>query len=269
MKTLCHTFLIRVVIGFVLFTFYHESQGLGSDSLVLGAVGDSITVACNAASIGDNPGLSWSTGMDDRINSHLKRLAVLLKAGVQGVNLAISGAKVADLRGQTNSLVGHKPDYVTIEVGANDLCSWREDYAAKILQFGIELRSNVSTIIENNPNVKVLLASIPDIYALWEIGSRRPECQLRWDVLGICSPMLSSNVTTQERAAFVDRWRLINASIASVAEVFPQNVIFNSAVASARISREHISSIDCFHPSIQGQNLLADKAWPFMISLAR
>lgn len=249
--------------------FYHSPVCFGSETIVLGAIGDSITVACNAASLGDNPGLSWSTGTDNRVNSHLKKLAIWLKSDVQGVNLAKTGARVGDLGSQVASLVSHMPDFVTVEIGANDLCAWKEDYAAKILQFGIELRSNISKLIENNPKVRILLASIPDIYGLWEIGSRRSECQLRWDLLGFCSPLLSSNTTTQDRAAFVERWRIVNNTIASVADSFPQNVVFNSAVASARISREHMSSIDCFHPSIQGQNLLSERAWPFMMSLTR
>lgn len=252
-----------------IYLFYHSSVCFGGDTIVLGAIGDSITVACNAASVGDNPGLSWSTGTDNRVNSHLKKLAIWLKSDVQGVNLAKTGARVADLGAQVVTLVNHKPDFVTVEIGANDLCAWKDDYAAKILQFGIELRSNISKLIENNPKVRILLASIPDIYGLWEIGSRRSECQLRWDLLGFCSPLLSSNATTQDRAAFVERWRIVNNTISSVADSFPQNVVFNSAVAAARISREHMSSIDCFHPSIQGQNLLSERAWPFMISLTR
>jgi hypothetical protein len=248
---------------------YHESLAVAASPVVLGSLGDSITVACNAASVGDNPALSWSTGTDSRVNSHLKRLAILLKNDVQGVNVAVSGSKVEDLKAQANRLANHKPDYVTIEIGANDLCAWTSDYAAKILQFGIDLRFIVARMVDINPDVKILLASIPDIYGLWEIGSRRPDCQLRWDVLRLCGPLLSSGVTTQERVAFVERWRIVNANIQSVAEAFPKNVIFNAAVASSRISSEDISSIDCFHPSVHGQNLLADRAWPYMLSLTR
>jgi GDSL-like Lipase/Acylhydrolase family len=269
MKAAIDTAFLKALILIGIFLFYHESKARADEVVVLGALGDSITVACNATSLGDNPALSWSTGTDTKINSHLKRLALSLKSDIQGVNLAVSGAKVVDLRQQTNAMINHKPDYLTIEIGANDLCAWKDDYTARILQFGIELRSNVATIVESNPKVKILLASIPDMYALWEVGARRPECQLRWNLFGLCTPLLSSNVTTQDRAAFVERWRIVNATIASVAEAFPQNVIFNSAVASARITSEHVSSIDCFHPSVQGQNLLADKAWPYMMSLTR
>jgi hypothetical protein len=184
------------------------------------------------------------------VNSHLKKLAVWLKSDVQGVNLAKTGARVGDLGVQVGTLINHKPDFVTVEIGANDLCAWKDDYAARILQFGIELRSNISKLIENNPKVRILLASIPDIYGLWEIGSRRSECQLRWDLLGFCSPLLSSNATTQDRAAFVERWRIVNNTISSVADTFPQNVVYNSAVASASICHRLIAFILLFRVRI-------------------
>lgn len=173
MKVASNASFIKGIVSLCFFLLYHESTAHAVGALVLGSLGDSITVACNAAAVGDNPALSWSTGTDKRVNSHLKRLAVQLKSDVQGVNLAITGAKVLDLRAQTNALINHKPDYVTIEIGANDLCAWTSDYTANILQFGIELRSNIAKIVESSPDVRILLASIPDIYGV--VGNRCAE----------------------------------------------------------------------------------------------
>lgn len=269
MKVTSGASIMRFIFVFTAFFCIKSQEAVAVNPLVFGAIGDSITVACNAVNLGDNPAFSWSTGTDAKVNSHLKRLGSMLKSDVQGLNFAVSGAKVADLDKQVAALVAHKPDYLTVEIGANDLCSWKDDYAARIWQFGADLRGHVARVVEVNPNVKILLASIPDIYGLWEVGARQSECQFRWDLLGICSPMLSSNVTTQDRALFVERWRAVNASIAAVAQLYPQNAVFNAGVANARIGREHMSTIDCFHPSVGGQNLLADKAWPYMLELVR
>ena len=255
-------------ISFSLFAL-DFSHVLAASPAVLGAIGDSISVACNAVNLGDNLTYSWSTGTDAKVNSHLKRLGSMLQNDIQGVNFAVTGAKLADLGPQVESIIAHKPNFLTIEIGANDLCSWTTDDPAKIIQFGGDLRGQIAKVVESNPDIRILLASIPDIYGLWEVGSRRRECQFRWDFFGICAPMLSSRVTAGERSAFVDRWRAVNATLLSVAQLYPKNVVFNGSVAAARIAQEHISSLDCFHPSAAGQDFLAEKAWPYMVRLVR
>jgi len=52
-----------------------------------------------------------------------------------------------------------------------------------------------------------------------------------------------------------------NNAMANVAAAFPESVLFNLDVANASFTSEQISPLDCFHPSIDGLNLIADKTW--------
>src|SRR5207249_4829158 len=93
---------------------------------VMAAVGDSITqVASSAGSLGvDAPQNSWSTGTNSTVNSHYLRLLALgAPIGQQNHNLSVSGAKVGGLNAQMLNVVAIRPDYLTVLIGGNDLCT--------------------------------------------------------------------------------------------------------------------------------------------------
>jgi lysophospholipase L1-like esterase len=93
----------------------------------MAAIGDSITRAYDVCcSYGDHPGQSWSTGSTsyDGITSHYERIRQLNSAiAGHGYNNAVTGAKMAAAPGQATQTVNQAARYVTILLGANDLCS--------------------------------------------------------------------------------------------------------------------------------------------------
>src|SRR5215212_4012581 len=93
----------------------------------MAALGDSITRAYDVCcSYGDHPGQSWSTGYAwyDGITSHYERIK-RAKPSIAGhaYNEAVTGAKMATAADQADSAVRHGASYVTILLGANDLCT--------------------------------------------------------------------------------------------------------------------------------------------------
>src|SRR5947209_5575772 len=91
---------------------------------VLAATGDSITRAFDVNSshaFRDDPAESWSTGTDTAVDSLFLRLggASVLTAD----NDAVTGAKMGALDGQLQTAAAQGADGVTIEMGANDLCT--------------------------------------------------------------------------------------------------------------------------------------------------
>ena len=93
----------------------------------MAAIGDSITRAYDVCcSYGDHPGQSWSTGSTsyDGIASHYERIRQLNPAITgRGSNDAVTGAKMAAAPTQATQAVNQGARYVTILLGANDLCT--------------------------------------------------------------------------------------------------------------------------------------------------
>jgi len=246
----------------------------GEDRFVVGAMGDSITRAFDTGRPLDNPALSWATGDDvfGRVESHLVRLKQMHGKKTAGYNVARSGGKAIEIPGQAAKLAPHKPDYVTILIGANDLCDWPDDAQRELEDLQQNVRSGIERLIAANPNVLIALSPVPDMYNLWEIGHGN-SCQAKWNLLNFCSRLLSPSATAAGREALVEQWYEVNAAYAGIAEEFPLNVRFAAAGADVKFEKEHISAIDCFHPSIEGQNLLSEIVWeavaPDLESLVR
>ena len=94
----------------------------------MAAIGDSITQAVDICCFyGTWPGHSWSTGYVplDGIASHYERIRAQNPA-IRGHrwNNAVSGAQMADAPGQARRTVDQGAQYVTVLMGANDLCAW-------------------------------------------------------------------------------------------------------------------------------------------------
>src|SRR5215218_4050240 len=93
----------------------------------MAAIGDSITRAADVCCYyGDHPGQSWSTGSTsyDGIASHYERIKQLNSAITgHAYNDAVTGAKMAQAPTQAGQAVSQGARYVTILLGANDLCT--------------------------------------------------------------------------------------------------------------------------------------------------
>src|SRR5829696_3953739 len=93
----------------------------------MAAIGDSITRATDVCCwYGDHPAQSWSTGggVFDGISSHYERIRAL-NPGINGSNYngARAGARMRDAQAQAETAVLQRARYVTILMGANDVCT--------------------------------------------------------------------------------------------------------------------------------------------------
>src|SRR5215218_6070768 len=93
----------------------------------IAGIGDSITRGTDVCCwYGDHPAQSWSTGnyAYDGIRSHYERLRALNPVIADyNFNVSASGARASDLPAQVQAAVAQNPQYVTILIGANDLCT--------------------------------------------------------------------------------------------------------------------------------------------------
>jgi hypothetical protein len=113
-----------------------------------------------------------------------------------------------------------------------------------------------------------VVASIPDVYKLWEVGSKSSTARFVWGLYKICQSMLKS--PTSRLKADVDRrdrvrarvvefndalkaaCATIRATASTTACTFDDNAVFDTSFALSDISK-----VDYFHPSVSGQAKLA------------
>ncbi len=241
-----------------------RASGLRHDFTMV-AVGDSITQAFNSKSfLKSSPDLSWSTGFAKvaGFSSHFLRFQVLLPDfAVHGFNFAKVGAVLADTEAQVAAALEKKPNYMTFMIGANDVCGWPDDHRRQLAAFSDMMTERLAHIVTTNPDMSVLLVPIPDIYHLWDMAKDNGSCKWIWSMANICEPLLGSRRTQRQREEFRERWLDANAALEQAATAYPDQVFFPANLADYSFGPEHVSSYDCFHPSVEGQKLISDLTW--------
>jgi lysophospholipase L1-like esterase len=233
----------------------------------IAALGDSISRATDVCCwYGDHPAQSWSTGYAsyDGIDSHYERLLSLQPAIIgHNYNDARSGAKAADMPGQAGNAAAQKAQYVTIEVGANDLCTSSASAMTSTDSFKASIEQSLATLNQMSPKPRVFMASIPNIYQLWSVLHTNPVAQWVWSTANICQSMLSTGNTDADRQAVRDREGAFNAILADVCQTTYKSICRwdNLAVYSYNFAVTDVSTLDYFHPSLQGQANLARITW--------
>jgi hypothetical protein len=143
-------------------------------------------------------------------------------------------------------------------------------------------------------NVSVELASIPDVNQLHTLFTSPPDSNAltRWAALDVCQGLLADPLSTEpadvaRRAAFRDRVIAYNGALARACAEFKRCRWDRNAVFDASFTRDDVATVsnteglpvfpfdalpvfgpgfpnstaDYFHPSLQGQALLAETTW--------
>ena len=234
----------------------------------IAAVGDSITQAASSGgSLGaDYPQNSWSTGTNTTVNSHYLRLLALTSAiNGRSYNRSVSGAKMVDLNAQMQGVVALQPDYLTVLIGGNDLCTDTAAGMTSVSAFRSQFLTAMATLGAGSPNTNVYVSSIPNVYHLWELFKGNFWARFVWSVGNICQSLLANPTSTTA------------ADVARRAAVAQRNVDFNTQLAEVCAASAHCrwdgnaayntvfttsdASGDYFHPSISGQAKLAAVSW--------
>lgn len=235
----------------------------------MAATGDSITRAFNTGWLPftDNPAASWSTGNDSRVSSHYLRL-VALHPAIQGNarNVARSGANMADLPAQMANAADRGAQYVTVLMGANDVCTSTEGGMTSVAAFEGQFTDAMDTITSQAPSTRVYVVSIPDIHRLWSLFKDDPVARFVWAVLGICQSLLARPLSTDQddvdrRARVRQRNIDFNAVLGAVCAEYRRCRFDGGAVFNTHFARSNVSTRDYFHPSISGEARLARVTW--------
>jgi lysophospholipase L1-like esterase len=229
----------------------------------IAAIGDSITQAFDVCCFyGNWPRHSWSTGYDgdDGIASHYERVRARNPA-IRGHrhNNSVSGAKMGDAPGQARATVGQGARYVTILMGANDLCD--AGGLTPAATFRAQFQQAIGILRDGLPGARVFVSSIPNLYQLWQLFRTDPAAQLVWQTARICPPMLRITNSEADRQRVVQREQELNDALREVCAGWDGCRFDGGRTFGFQFTRPMVSRLDYFHPSLLGQATLAAETW--------
>jgi len=234
----------------------------------MAALGDSITQAYNSRSfLASSPTYSWSTGSTSTVNSlYVRFLAQNPAISGKNYNYSVVGAKMSGLSTQASKVTA-TTEYVTILIGANDVCTSSESTMTTVDTFRSQLTTAMNTLKARAPNARVYVVSIPNIYNLWYVLKGNSSARLRWALYSICQSMLknptsTTKTDTDRRLRVAARNVAFNTVLAEVCTAYGPNCSYdNNAVYNTSFLASDVSTLDYFHPSVAGQSKLAAAAW--------
>ena len=235
----------------------------------IAATGNSLTRAAGTGFLPwtDNPAGSWSTGTDPSVNSHyLRLLALNPKIRGKNYNDARSGAKMGELSSQMGTVVAQRADYVTVEFGGNDVCASTETAMTSVSDYRAQFQAGLVRVTASLPNVKVFVASVPNIYHLWQLYHDDLFAQVAWATFGVCQTMLANPTSTAQsdvdrRARVLQRIVDYNEALADVCALYRQCLFDGNAAFDAQFTKADVGHFDYFHPSLAGQAKFAAGTW--------
>lgn len=188
-------------------------------------------------------------------------------------NLAVAGARMDDLATQVNNVVARRTadggtvDYVTVLMGANDACRPSEAEMLEVETFRQRFAGALDSLSAGLPDSRIFVASIPDVFRLWEVLHTDATAVYTWDVANTCQSMLANPESTaaadEERRARV-RQRVVdfNQQLSEVCEGYLHCRHDQGAVFEVDFLASEVSTLDYFHPSVTGQSRLGSVSWP-------
>ncbi len=211
---------------------------------------------------------SWSTGTSAQVDSHYRRLlAVGADIRDQTYNFAQPRARAADLAGQAARAVDAEPQYITLQIGANDACRASVADMTPVATFRAQVDDALRTIKRELPRTRVLVVSIPDVYRVWQLGHGRELVTEVW--AGRVCPVLLADPTSMtkaakdRRAAFRARVNAYNKELVAACKAYGKHCRSDGgAVHRVRFSLDMLTAFDFFHPNAEGLNAMAKATWP-------
>jgi lysophospholipase L1-like esterase len=232
----------------------------------MAAIGDSISQAADACCwYGNHPANSWSTGYAswDPVVSHYERI-LAVKPAIYGHNYndSVSGATMNDAPAQAAMAVQQQAKYVTILMGANDLCTSSTATMTSVDTFTSEFKHTLATLETGLPaTAHIFVASIPNLFRLWQLYHANSLAEFTWSTARICQSLLSTSDTDADRQAVVNRETAFNQVLAQQCAQFANCRFDQDAVFNYSFSASDVSKLDYFHPSLSGQAALANVTW--------
>jgi lysophospholipase L1-like esterase len=225
--------------------------GIGPPVLRLVVLGDSLTATLDAASLQDDPSISWATGERLGAPSIVQRLAA---EGweVDAANVAKSGDRAADLHRQIEQAPS-RADVVLVWIGTNDLCMPQESAS----QFAADLDGSFDALRAKFPDAQVLVFAPPSLVHIGRQHEGIPAAVHLWTDREYCTHFFGP---ARNAGVAADRQGRFDSALETAAAEHG----FHHSRALQRMNRPlaEWATWDYLHPSPTGSALFAERAWP-------
>ncbi len=227
---------------------------------------------------------SWASGT--KIDSNFVLLSKYFAAHDPSVelsvdNVAVTGAKTDQIENQAQKLVDdmksgkyERLEYVTMMIGANDVCSNKSpdprSNDSAVHDNIMKALAKLAAIHQSEP-IHVMISSLPNIASLG-----RPVVQNAKTVLGLscrevrdrlfkaCDVQTSWNTQAEYEAKYdvlTDKNEIIVSTVAEAQAQFPSLQIAYVDSFFSWDNLPHKLAMDCFHPNKDGQNEISSIIW--------
>ncbi len=232
----------------------------------IASLGDSITRAFDVCCFyGDHPSNSWATGKTSGWTASRATTSGCWPAtpAVSGhqFNDAVTGAKMADGPGQAQRAVAQGAQYVTILLGANDLCTSSLATMTPVATFLRQFQTTMATLDPDARNVHVFVSSIPNVLQLWNVLHTNGAARFVWSVAKICQSLLAASNGDAQRQAVLAREQQLNQVLGDVCGQYANCHFDRLATFDIQFTAGDVSVLDYFHPDLDGQRKLAETTW--------
>ncbi len=218
----------------------------------MATAGDSFTVgfatgAGTCTTFTACPEYSWATGT--AVNSHYQRLLALNPALAGNATPgAVPGASMGAFAGQVAGFAASQPDYVTVLLGGGDICFGATTPSA----FGTQFRAGMDALFAASPSTRVLVSSI------WSFESLRAAVlagnpSATWS---FCTVFM--NASAPDRAVITARLEAYNDVLEAECATYANCRYDGGALYDHVWTAAEVSTVDNFHPSAAGQQMIAD-----------
>jgi lysophospholipase L1-like esterase len=191
-----------------------------------------------------------------------------LNPGISGHNYndAVSGAKMVELNGQAEKAVSRKVELLGVLMGANDACTSSLSTMTPVATYQSEFEQAMNTLTKGLPGAQINIGSLPNVYRLWEIFHTDSSADNTWNSLKICQSLLANPTSTaqadeERRVQVRHRVEEFDSVLQSVCAKYAQCRYDNGAGFKTQFATNDVSTRDYFHPSVDGQALVASIAW--------
>lgn len=245
---------------------------------------------------GDQPEHSWFDGWDSSVSSVHDKYKALDPNIAANKDAAESGSEMRgggnNFSAQADQILAQTtvPDHVEVVLGGNDICNRGcvdpancGDPLYSESEWRSAVRAGLDKLVGGLPNGStVLLGSVPRVQDLRAAGLEKQasssgvDCENVWSSFSICR--IATDGGTMNGEDFATRYAGINIAqrryneilaeeatgyngINGVEVVAEYNGEENLNAGTFQFSKDDIDGGDCFHPSIQGQNAVADLLW--------
>lgn len=232
----------------------------------MGAIGDSLSLGFGAcANFVPCPDVSWSTGAGTDhpgFASHYTRLAALESALVGNAgNVAVPGSSVSAIPSQVANLAPMAPEYVTILIGAADVCKPSVDLMTPVDTFRASFRNGLAELRHQIPEARVLAVGIPDLVSVLHAVRGRTGIEsgffASYCATVYANPYSDAKADRQRRDLVRGRIRRYNDAIAAECARDGLCRTDRGALFRHRWTDSEVSA-DFLHPSVAGQQMMAD-----------